>query len=46
MYTYNYYKNYFTFYKKNYINYLHYTIMIFFPPKYKNGKPRAKFIIK
>ena len=47
MYTYNYYKKVFTFYKKIY-NY----IKIFYSPnnyisaEYKNGKRRAKFIIK
>ena len=49
MYTHNYYKKCFTFYEKIY----NYIKKIPLPPsykknsaKYKNGKPRAKFIIK
>ena len=51
MYTQNYYKHFFTFYKKNY-NYMkkisspHNYKIFFFSFKYRNGKPKAKFIIK
>ena len=51
MYTHNYHKKIFTFYKKNY-NYIkkisspHNYKKKFLSAKYKNGKPSAKFIIK
>ena len=51
MYTHNYYKFFFTFYKKIYsymkeISSPHSYKKLFLSDKHENGKPRAKFIIK
>ena len=53
MYTHYYYKKFFTFYKKKIYNYIkkvssphNYKKEYFLSCIYKNGKPRAKFIIK